>query len=311
MLNCDQAMNKRLFNLTLPQFTKKERRKRVYSCPALLILAATISTRGGPIPPQLPASPRPQAATPQETIQRQRASEVKSLLPSRHSGWATMGEFEDKTESPERRQHRLLRESHLGRLSPISSEPYNDPGLLVDGQPETIGVVFIDYVVVQKLGTENAVPELRGIPASMSNAVIVGTILSGKSFMSSKHDNVYSDYQIRVDQILKPDNSANLAVGQQLIASRTGGKIHFPSGHITNFYIAGRGLPKIGSQYILFLIKPASDLPEYRIGFPAGYEITNAHVYPLDDVNQEYEGMSEQAFLGIVRDAIAAAKGGE
>lgn len=268
----------------------------------------------GPTPPQSLANARPQAATPQQTIQGQRASELKSLLPSKHSAWATMGEFEDKTESPEQRQHRLLRESHIARLSPISSEPYNDPGLLVDGQSETIGVIFIDYVVVQKPGTENAVPELRGIPASMSNAVIVGTILSGKSFMSSKHDSVYTDYQIRVDQILKPDNSANsanLAVGQQLVASRMGGKIHFPSGHITDFYIAGRGLPKIGSQYILFLIKPASDLPEYRIGFPAGYEITNGHVYPLDDVNQEYEGMSERAFLGLVRDAIAAAKGGK
>lgn len=265
----------------------------------------------GPTPPQSLASARPQVATPEETIQGQRASELKSLLPSKHSGWATIGEFEDKTESPEQRQHRLLRESHIAPLSPISSEPYNDPGLLVDGQSETVGVVFIDYVVVQKPGTENTVPELRGVPASMSNAVIVGTILSGKSFMSSKHDSVYTDYQIRVDQILKPDNSANLAVGQQLVASRMGGRIHFPSGHITDFYIAGRGLPKIGSQYILFLIKPASDLPEYRIGFPAGYEITNRHVYPLDDVNQEYEGMSEQAFLELVRDAIAAAKGGK
>jgi hypothetical protein len=232
-------------------------------------------------------------------------------LPSKHSGWATMGEFEGHTESPQELRHRRLRETHLGRLSPFPSEPYDDPGLLVDGKSETIGVLFIDYVVVQKPGTEGVPPEMRGIPAWGSDAVVIGTILSGKSFMSSKHDNAYTDYQVRVDQILKPDKTTKLVVGQQLVASRTGGKIRFPSGHITDFCIAGRGLPKVASQYILFLIKIAPDLPEYRIAFPSGYELSNGHVYPLDDVNQEYEGMSEPAFLGLVHDAIAAAKGGK
>jgi hypothetical protein len=231
-------------------------------------------------------------------------------LPSKHSSWATKGEFEDHTESSQEREHRRLRETHLGRLSPFPSQPYDDPGLIVDGKSETIGVLFIDYVVVQKPGTEGVPPETRGIPASGSNAVVIGTILSGKSFMNGKHDNVYTDYQVRVDQILKPDKTTKLIAGQHLVASRMGGKIHFPSGHITDFCIAGRGLPKVGSQYILFLIKTAPDLPEYRIAFPSSYELSNGLVYPLDDVNEEYEGMSESAFLGLVHDAIAAAKGG-
>src|SRR5271154_1544027 len=229
-------------------------------------------------------------------------------LPTKHSAWATVGEPEgDPTETPQEHQHRQDRERHLGIMNPFKSEPYTDPG----GEGESMGALIIDTVDIQKPGTEDVIPELPGVPVRGADAVLIGTILSGKSHMNSAHNNVYTDYQIRVDQILKPDKTANLTVGQQLVASRTGGKIHFPSGHITDFFILGRGLPKIGSQYILFLKKAATDLPEYRIGYPSSYELKDGKVYPLDDANQQYEGFSASAFLGLVRDAIAKPKGGK
>jgi hypothetical protein len=247
-------------------------------------------------------APSPQQAAP---------GKKEVYLPSKHSAWPTMGEFEgDPSETPQQRAHRQAREAHLGSMNPFSAAPETDPGLFVDGQTETSGVLIIDTMAIEKPGAKE-VPEPRGIPAWGSSAVIIGTILSGKSFMNSQRNNVYSDYQVRVDEILKPDKTAKLTVGQQVLASRTGGRIRFPSGHITNFGIHGRGLPIVGSQYILFLKKTAPDLPEYRIGWPSSYEIRDGKVYPLDDDLREYEGFSAPAFLGLVRDTIASSKGGK
>jgi hypothetical protein len=268
---------------------------KVLARPVIITLLLAVSALGAWA--QSPAPPSPQTT-----------SKKKEVLPSKHSAWATMGESEgDTTETPEQLQHRQDRERHLGTMNPFTAEPYTDPG----GEGESVGALIIDTIDIQKLGTENVTPEPHGVLVWGSNAVVIGTVLSGKSHMNSAHNNVYTDYQIRVDEILKPDKTANLTVGQPLVASRTGGKIRFPSGHITDFFIQGRGLPKVGSQYILFLKKTSPDLSEYRIGWPSSYELKDGKVYPLDDANQEYEGFSASAFLGLVRDTIAASKGGK
>ena len=229
------------------------------------------------------------------------------FLPSKHSGAPpSVGQSEgDGLESPVQRQHRRNREEHLGQLNPFSGEAIADPG----GQDESVELLFINEIAVRKPGTEDLIPEPHGIPAWGSNFVIVGTVLDGQSHMNDKHNYVYTDYRIQIDQIIKADKANPLTVGQQLTASRTGGRIRFPSGHISNFYIQGRGLPKVGSQYVLFLIKPTADLPEYRIAFPSSYELKDGKVYPLDDVNQEFEGFSANALLKIVRETIEASKG--
>jgi len=174
----------------------------------------------------------------------------------------------------------------------------------VDGQSETTSLRFIDYVVVGKSSDPS------GIPVSVSTAVVIGTILSGKCFVHKDHTFVYTDYQVNVDQVLKQDAGANISVGGELVAAREGGAVHFPSGHVTNFLTVGHGLPEIGSQYILFLWKPIPSLPEYEIIFDAGYQLKNGRVYPLDDVNSQYVGVDVAVFLDEVQKAIAASQNG-
>jgi hypothetical protein len=243
-------------------------------------------------------STAPQPVPPEEETK-------KVYLPSKHSALPTPGESEgDSSETPSQREHRQAREAHLGRRS---LTPITDPG--VGGQNQSLDVMMLDFAVVR--GTKDVPSEPQGIPVWGSNTVVVGTVLSGKSHMSAAHNNVYTDYQIRVDQILKPDKTAKLAVGQSLTASRSGGVIQFPSGHTKGFYFEGWGLPKVGSQYILFLKKTVPDLPEYRIAWPSGYELKDGRVYPLDDALTQYEGFSASAFLGLVRDTIASSKEGK
>jgi hypothetical protein len=221
--------------------------------------------------------------------------------PSTFSGLPVIGEFQGQPESPADHERRQIREKRYSSLS-LRKKPIVDPGRLVDGQLETSDITFIDTVVT------GPSTDPRGIPTSVSTAVVVGTILGGKCFVSSDRNFVYTDYQMRVDQVLKQDPTTSLSVGDQVVASKPGGAVHFPSGHITNFLYPGHGLPAIGSQYVLFLWRSIPSLPEYEIAFQSGYELKNGRVYPLDDANLQYEDMSAPVFLALVQKAIAAAQ---
>ncbi len=223
--------------------------------------------------------------------------------PSAYSGLPVVGEFQEtKVEAAPDRERRKIREKRYSVTH--QPRPVEDPGLFVDGQSETSNLRFIDYVAVGK-------PiDPSGFPVSGASAVVVGTILNGKCFVSADHNYVYTDYQIRVDQILKQDAVASLSVRNELVAAREGGAVKFPSGHVTNFLTVGHGLPEIGSQYILFLGKPNPSLPEYEIMFDAGYELKSGRVYPLDDVNSQYVGVDVAVFSGEVQKAIAASQNG-
>jgi hypothetical protein len=219
--------------------------------------------------------------------------------PSRHSGLPVVGEFERPRQSDAEEARRQKREKLYENSSPRMSTPYGDPGELVDGQAESTYSTIIDYIQIPTAGVHQ---DPQGIPVT-GTAVVIGTILSGNSFMSKHRTVVYSDYQVRVDEILKQGPKSTLAVGGQATASRAGGAIHFPSGHRTNFLISGQGLPEIGSRYVLYLWKPARNQPVWEI--VSGYQLKDGRVYPLDEVNERsYDGMSETVFLDLVKKAI-------
>ena len=222
--------------------------------------------------------------------------------PSKYSGPPVIGEFQrGELESAPDSDRRQIREQSYADTNYPRQEAV-DPGLLVNGQKETTNLRFIDY------GMSGKLLDPRGIPVSVSTAVVVGTVTNGKCFVTKSHTYVYTDYLIRIDQILKQDPTANLSVGDVVVAAREGGAIRFPSGHITNYLTADHGLPQIGSQYVLFLSKSIPGFPEYEIMFDAGYQLKNGRVYPLDDVNSQYVGVDASVFLDEVQKAIAASK---
>jgi|SRR5579859_1105123 len=237
------------------------------------------------------------AQTPQAKTEQDRLTEARKA--SKFSGVPVVGEFQAQPEPEPDRSRRLVREQRY------SASHYHlrveDPGQLVGGKQEHAALLFIDYVVVG-----NPV-DPRGIPVSNSNAIVVGTVVDGKCFVTKDHTYVYTDYSIKIDQILKNDPAANLAAGNVVIAAREGGAIHFPSGHVTNFLVAGHGLPEIGSEYVLFLWRPIPTFPEYEIIFDSGYQLKNGRVYPLDDVNSQYVGVEAPGFLDEITKAILAA----
>jgi hypothetical protein len=220
-------------------------------------------------------------------------------MASKHSGAPPMAELESgPTETMEAQSRRQLRESrNKGFYAEIK-----DPGKEVEGEAETLTLSFL-----------NISGELEALPVASSNAVLIGTVKDAKAFVSQDHTYVYSDFTIAIDTIIKPDSGRALTLNEQIVASRTGGSVRFPSGHITHFMIHGQGLPEVGSRYVLFLWKPHPQINEYQID--RAYQIKNGRIQSLDDGKpfSGFDDMDVLAFLGQLETAVAnqVPKGGQ
>lgn len=267
-----------------------------YLTTLLCIVAFTV------YPSRLSASPQAAAAQKAKPDADRFTPGGQLRKPSTYSGVPIVGDFQGSHESAADRTHREMREEQYAKSHAPRQIP-TDRGLLVNGQKETTALRFIDYNVVGS-------PDPRGIPVSTSTAIVIGTVSGGECFVTGDHTYVYTDYAVKVDQILKQDPSANLFVGGDLVAAREGGAIRYPSGHTTNVLVSGHGLPVVGAQYVLFLWKPNPDFPEYEIIFDSGYQIKDGRVYPLDDVNSQYVGVDLPVFLEGVNKAIATSRKG-
>ena len=219
----------------------------------------------------------------------------KPLKPSKYSAALPRGEFQDnQIELVPDQERRQLRESRYKGAHPEIKDAF-DPNTPATATKETT------YTITDYVG------QIDPLPVSFSAAVVVGTVLSGKAFVSKDRTYVYSDFQVHVDQILKPDPRTNLVVGGQMIVSRGGGTIHFPSGRVKDYMNHAQGMPAMGSQYLFFLVRPDISEPEYEIIVGGAYQLTNGKVHPLDDYNLEFDNTSESELISKVR-AIEGAK---
>jgi hypothetical protein len=244
-----------------------------------------------------------QALPQQVSVQEQRSDPSKGdaerlKKPTKYSDVPAKGEFENNSnELGSAQQRRVVRESrYKGTYAEIT-----DPANTAQEPSEDYVVQISDY----------AAP-LDPFPVAPSAAIVIGTVVSGKAFVSKDRTYVYSDYQVRVDRILKQDTSASLAVGEQIVVSRGGGTIHFLSGHVRNYINQGEGFPAIGSQYLFFLGKPNFPEHEYEQIIGSLYQLVGGEVHPLDDEQMgRFDNMSQTAFLRKVEQVIAKAETAE
>jgi len=226
---------------------------------------------------------------------------------SKHSARPAVGEFgEAPVESQQDKERRKIRED----LYPLFLHErllVADPGTKeVNGQSESINLTFEDGVRVLKPGER---PDPPGLPISCTT-IVIGTVQSGKAFVSDSRALVYSDYQTKISEILKPDASRSIEPGSEIITWRRGGSIHFPSGHTQHFILNGEGFPEIGTQYIFFLWRTDPRLREYLIG--TAYAIKGTVVLPLDEGSSHtaFDGMPVSDFLASLQNALTTARTG-
>ncbi|HTG27975.1 MAG TPA: hypothetical protein VK818_07100 [Methylomirabilota bacterium] len=166
------------------------------------------------------ALPGSMGAVPQQEVVRDQQSDSKKVeaerlkKPTKYSDVPAKGEFENNSnELGSDQQRRVVRESrYKGTYAEIT-----DPANSTAQEPSE------DYVVQ----ISDCAAPLDPFPVAPAAAIVIGTVLRGKAFVSSDRTYVYPDYQVRVDRVLKQDTSASLAVGEQIVVSRGGGAIHF------------------------------------------------------------------------------------
>jgi hypothetical protein len=152
------------------------------------------------------------------------------------------------------------------------------------------------------------------IPVAESDAVAVGEVVSAQAYLSNDKTNVYSEFTVRVADVLKNGSAGSLYSGAQITAQRAGGRVRFPSGKISLLGAPyGENMPRVGQRYIFFL-KQNDEGQDYSI--VTGYELRSGRIFPLDgspegDVKssqfaeyEKYAGMDESTFINIVRAAI-------
>lgn len=150
---------------------------------------------------------------------------------------------------------------------------------------------------------------LPALPVSQSGIVIVGEVVDAQSYVSEGKDWVYSEFTVRVEEVLKNVSGVTLTPGSSLDVDRDGGRVRFPNGRITLQYMFGQGMPRPGRRYTLFLTFDAQDQGTHIL---TGYEMRGGRVFPLDNLATpdaaQYKGADENSFLNALRAEIANAK---
>ena len=154
---------------------------------------------------------------------------------------------------------------------------------------------------------------LSALPVTKSDAVVIGEVAEAQAFLSEDKTEAYSEFTLRVDEVLKNDQRTPISQGSSIIIERAGGRVRFPSGHIALSFVSGQGMPRVGRRYALFLTHNFSifgGIQEQDFYILTGYELHSGKVIPLDNPGDHplataYKGADESAFISDLRSAIA------
>jgi hypothetical protein len=153
----------------------------------------------------------------------------------------------------------------------------------------------------------------KSILSSDYGTLIVGTVVAGQSYLSNDKRNIYSEFKITLQEIIKA-SAKSLSVGQSIDVERSGGSIRLPSGKILRRGVLAESMPQMGKRYI-FLLQYKEDTDSFLL--KTGYQLEGDHVYCLDDdqknvtLNQplkEY-GTNESQLIERMKKSVSAEKG--
>jgi hypothetical protein len=140
------------------------------------------------------------------------------------------------------------------------------------------------------------------LPVAESELVVVGTIGTAQALLSESKRNVFSEFTLTVEDVLK-SKVQGVAQGSVLTIDRVGGHVKYPNGQRVLFRIAGLNMPQTGGRYLLFLTSKHNN---EDISILTGYRLTPNGAIPLDELHQvaSLNGVSEVEILQRVRKLI-------
>ena len=139
-------------------------------------------------------------------------------------------------------------------------------------------------------------PQLPALPISQSNVIVLGTVQNGDAHLSDNKKNIYSEFSVQLDDVLKADVS--LPANNLITVDREGGIVAYPNGQQILYRNSRENMPSIGKRYVFFLQYVNQD---FRI--LTAYELGTDKVVPLDDLDQfkEFVGQDTKTFLNNIR----------
>jgi hypothetical protein len=131
-------------------------------------------------------------------------------------------------------------------------------------------------------------------PLSMSDFVVIGKIVKATAFLTDDKSNIYSEFTLGIDEVLKKPVNSNLQSKNLITLIRQGGKVRIPSGKILYRGSLGYSMPEINKFYLLFL---KEDIETETFGIVTAYEFREGVVIPLDgEVNGEVMEIFEEQY---------------
>ena len=129
--------------------------------------------------------------------------------------------------------------------------------------------------------------------------IVIAEVLNAEAHRSENKLNVFSNFEVRVDEVLKGNN---LNAGRVINVQRIGGFVKYPDGRKVLFRLSGNGMPAVGGRYAFFL----KNLDEDYV-IITGYELGIEGVMPLDNSRQfeHYQRENEADFVNALRDEVS------
>lgn len=142
------------------------------------------------------------------------------------------------------------------------------------------------------------------IPTSLSDAVILGTIVSAQPYLADDKKSVYTEFTVRVEEAFKQEVPSHMTTGNLMVVDQEGGALRLKDGRLLRYLVGGTSrLPSVNGRFVLFLflIHNGQDL-----SILSGYELRNGRVVSLEDggVKSPYANWDEWSFLSVLRNAV-------
>lgn len=152
--------------------------------------------------------------------------------------------------------------------------------------------------IAENLAMPEGLFNFPALPVAKSDIVLIGVVGETKAHLSENKRNVFSEFKIAVETVLKTSNEQTLQ-GSVLTIDRMGGFVTYPNGQKILYRISGMYMPKVGARYLFFL----DSINKHDYGIVTAYELTPAGVIPLDMSSQflELEGKSENDIMQELR----------
>ena len=140
-------------------------------------------------------------------------------------------------------------------------------------------------------------------PVEESDVVVIGLTTVAAAYLSNDKTGIYSEYTIKVEQVLKDNSSRKLSRGTLITFDRAGGAVRYPDGHRVGYLVAEKALPSVGAIYALFL---RDDKRSRNFEVVTLYELKVNSVVPLDSgfPFEEVRGMTKSDFMKTLQEKL-------